>query len=116
MIASITHSPYTTKIPRIRCYAMLSTIFKCQDVQHAISAYINSLDEKAYKCVILRRVREETGWWGLRGEAMQSQVSFEEIAEAGDDIGRELVPKQIKHISGIQPATSLHHIDVGLAA
>ena len=35
-IARLTHSLYTTKIARIRCYMMLSTIFKCQDVQHTI--------------------------------------------------------------------------------
>ena len=29
-IARLTHSPYATKIARIRCYTMLSTIFKCQ--------------------------------------------------------------------------------------
>ena len=32
-IAKLTHSPYTTKIARKRCYIMLSTIFKCQGVQ-----------------------------------------------------------------------------------
>ena len=32
------HSLYTTRIAMIRCYTMLSTIFKCQEVQHTISA------------------------------------------------------------------------------
>ena len=36
-IARLTHSMYTTKIARIRCYTMASTICKCQDVQHTIS-------------------------------------------------------------------------------
>ena len=36
-IVRITPSLYTTKRARIRCYTMLSIIFKCQDVQHAIS-------------------------------------------------------------------------------
>ena len=35
-IATLTHFLYTTKIARIRRYMMLSTIFKCQDVQHTI--------------------------------------------------------------------------------
>ena len=29
-----------SKITRIRCYTMQSTIFKCQDVEHTISAFI----------------------------------------------------------------------------
>ena len=33
IIARLTHSPYTTRIGRIRCYTMLSTICKCRDVQ-----------------------------------------------------------------------------------
>ena len=36
-IARLSHSPYTTHIARVRCYTMLSTIFKCQDVHHTIS-------------------------------------------------------------------------------
>ena len=40
-ISRLTHSPYTTKIARIRCYTMLlSTIFKCMDIKHTISVYI----------------------------------------------------------------------------
>ena len=31
-ITRLTHSPYTTKIARIRCYTMLSTIFNCKDL------------------------------------------------------------------------------------
>ena len=38
-ITRLTHSPATSKIDRIRCYT-LWTIFKCQVVQHTISAYI----------------------------------------------------------------------------
>ena len=38
MIARLIHSLYTTKVARLRCYKMLSTIFKCYDVQHTISA------------------------------------------------------------------------------
>ena len=37
-ITRLTHSPYITEIARIRRYTMLSTIFKCQDVQHTIRA------------------------------------------------------------------------------
>ena len=36
-ITRLTHSLYTTKIARIIRYTMLSTIFKCQDVQHTLS-------------------------------------------------------------------------------
>ena len=33
------------KVARIRCYTMLSTIFKCQDLQQEISGYIkNKID------------------------------------------------------------------------
>ena len=39
-IVMLIHSLYTTKTVRIRCYTMLSTIFKCKDVQHTISVYI----------------------------------------------------------------------------
>ena len=38
-IIRLNHCPYTTKIARIRCYKIHSTLFKCQDVQHTISAY-----------------------------------------------------------------------------
>ena len=37
-ITRLTHSPYATKLARIRCYTVLSIIFRCQDVQHTISA------------------------------------------------------------------------------
>ena len=36
-IIRLTHSLYTTKLFRIKCYTMLSTISWCKDVQHAIS-------------------------------------------------------------------------------
>ena len=36
-IARLTHSPYATKIARIRRYATLSTMVKCTDVQRTIS-------------------------------------------------------------------------------
>ena len=36
-IARLTHSPHATKIVRIRCYTVLSTICKCKDVNHTIS-------------------------------------------------------------------------------
>ena len=39
-ITRLTHSPFTTEIARIRRYTILSTIFKCQGVQHTISAHI----------------------------------------------------------------------------
>ena len=42
-IALLTRSPYTTKIARIRCYTMLSTIVNCRDVQHC--AYIKCQDD-----------------------------------------------------------------------
>ena len=35
-ITRLTHHLYTTKIARIKCYTMLSTTFKCQDVQHTM--------------------------------------------------------------------------------
>ena len=43
-IARLTHSPYTTKTARIRCYTMQSTIFKRKDIQHAIMVYIKCKD------------------------------------------------------------------------
>jgi hypothetical protein len=43
-IARLTHSLYTTKIARIRRDIMLSTIFKCTDVQYTISEYIKCQD------------------------------------------------------------------------
>ena len=43
-ITRLTHSPYATKIGRIRCYTMPSTIFKLQDVEHTISVYIECQD------------------------------------------------------------------------
>ena len=68
-IARLTHSSYTTKIARIRCYnaTMLRTAFNCQDVQHTISVYIKCWDVQTYtKC-------ERGGWGrGSKGEAMQS--------------------------------------------
>ena len=38
--ARLTHSLHTTKIARIICYTMLSTVFKCKDVQHTVSVDI----------------------------------------------------------------------------
>ena len=39
------HFPYTKNIARIRCYVMLSTIFKCKDVQYdTVSVYIKCQD------------------------------------------------------------------------
>ena len=37
-IPRLIHSPYKTKIATVRCYTFPSTIFKCKDVQHTISA------------------------------------------------------------------------------
>ena len=36
-IARLTHTLYTTKMARIRCYTMLGTIFKCQDIEQISS-------------------------------------------------------------------------------
>ena len=53
------------RIARIRRYKMLSTIFKCKDIQHTISAYI--------KCQDVQHAKYVPGvWGGIRGEAMQS--------------------------------------------
>ena len=43
-IARLIHSPYATKIARIRCYTMLSTILKCKVIQHTISVDIKCQD------------------------------------------------------------------------
>ena len=43
-ISRLTHSPYATKIARIKRYTMLSTIFKCQDVPHTISVCVKCQD------------------------------------------------------------------------
>ena len=52
-IVRLTHSPYTIKITRIGHYTMLSTIFKCQDVQHTISAYIKSQESQSDCCFFM---------------------------------------------------------------
>ena len=44
ILPSTNNSPYTTKMARRRRYTMLSTVLKCQDVQHTISAYIKCQD------------------------------------------------------------------------
>ena len=38
----LTHSLYITEIARIRCYTMLCTMFKCQDVQQTLSYALGS--------------------------------------------------------------------------
>ena len=88
MIAGVTHSPYTTKIPRIRYYTLnifvpghytMSAYIKCPDVQHT---------------TISRR-----GGSGrlCRVQVNPEQVSLESLMEVveglcGPDVGRERVP------------------------
>ena len=40
LLTRLTHSPCATKTARVGCNTMLSTIFKCQDVQHTCTTYV----------------------------------------------------------------------------
>ena len=51
-IARLTHAPYTTMIARIRLYTMLSTIFKCLDVQDTINAYVKFQGIQTYNMCV----------------------------------------------------------------
>ena len=59
-IVSLTHSPYTTKIARIRCYTMLSTVIECQDVRPTMSAYIKQRIKGSAKQGRVSQIRRPT--------------------------------------------------------